>query len=55
MIVLCTRYVLVLQINFSLSSFAEGLAQQVEDTGSVYFVPAFSGLFAPHWEPDARG
>ena len=29
--------------------------RQVEDTGGVYFVPAFSGLFAPYWRPDARG
>ena len=27
----------------------------MEDTGDVYFVPAFSGLFAPHWRSDARG
>ncbi|XP_040577365.1 glycerol kinase [Lepeophtheirus salmonis] len=27
----------------------------VEDSGDVYFVPAFSGLFSPHWRPDARG
>jgi glycerol kinase len=27
----------------------------VDDNGDVYFVPAFSGLFAPHWRPDARG
>jgi glycerol kinase len=33
----------------------EELANQVEDNGGVYFVPAFSGLFAPHWRPDARG
>jgi glycerol kinase len=33
----------------------EGLAATVEDNGDVYFVPAFSGLFAPHWRPDARG
>jgi len=33
----------------------EGLAASVEDNGDVYFVPAFSGLFAPHWRPDARG
>lgn len=33
----------------------EELAAQVEDNGGVYFVPAFSGLFAPHWRPDARG
>ncbi len=31
------------------------LAAQVEDNGGCYFVPAFSGLFAPHWRPDARG
>ncbi len=33
----------------------EGLAQTVEDNGGVYFVPAFSGLFAPYWKSDARG
>jgi glycerol kinase len=33
----------------------EDYAQEVEDTGDVYFVPAFSGLFAPHWRSDARG
>jgi glycerol kinase len=33
----------------------EQLASQVEDTGGLYFVPAFSGLFAPYWRPDARG
>jgi glycerol kinase len=33
----------------------ETLAQQVDDNGGAYFVPAFSGLFAPHWRPDARG
>lgn len=31
------------------------LAGQVEDTGGVFFVPAFSGLFAPFWRTDARG
>lgn len=31
------------------------LAQTVEDNGGVYFVPAFSGLFAPYWKDDARG
>jgi len=31
------------------------LAMSVQNTGGVYFVPAFSGLFAPHWRPDARG
>jgi glycerol kinase len=34
---------------------SEVLAAQVEDTGGIYFVPAFSGLFAPHWRSDARG
>jgi glycerol kinase len=33
----------------------EELAKTVEDNGGVYFVPAFSGLFAPHWRDDARG
>ena len=33
----------------------EELAKQVDDNGGAYFVPAFSGLFAPHWRPDARG
>ncbi len=33
----------------------ERLASSVDDNGDVYFVPAFSGLFAPHWRPDARG
>ena len=33
----------------------EALARQVEDNGDVYFVPAFSGLFAPYWRDDARG
>jgi len=33
----------------------EALAATVADNGDVYFVPAFSGLFAPHWRPDARG
>lgn len=33
----------------------EALAQTVEDTGGIYFVPAFSGLFAPYWRSDARG
>ncbi|KAJ3080315.1 hypothetical protein HDU99_008702, partial [Rhizoclosmatium hyalinum] len=31
------------------------LATTVKDTGGVYFVPAFNGLFAPHWRDDARG
>src|SRR3954466_5055578 len=33
----------------------EKLARTVDDNGGVYFVPAFSGLFAPHWRDDARG
>ncbi len=33
----------------------EELAKKVPDNGGVYFVPAFSGLFAPHWRSDARG
>jgi glycerol kinase len=33
----------------------EDLARSVDDNGGVYFVPAFSGLFAPHWRDDARG
>jgi glycerol kinase len=33
----------------------ENLARQVPDNGGVYFVPAFSGLFAPYWRSDARG
>jgi len=37
------------------SSEVETLAKSVEDNGGAYFVPAFSGLFAPHWRPDARG
>ncbi|QLL07203.1 glycerol kinase GlpK [Mycobacterium vicinigordonae] len=34
---------------------SESLARQVADNGGVYFVPAFSGLFAPYWRSDARG
>ncbi len=37
------------------SSDIEALAATVEDNGGVYFVPAFSGLFAPYWKNDARG
>jgi glycerol kinase len=33
----------------------ETLARSVEDSGGCYFVPAFSGLYAPHWRSDARG
>ena len=34
---------------------SEVLARQVADAAGCYFVPAFSGLFAPHWRSDARG
>jgi glycerol kinase len=34
---------------------SEALARRVNDSGGVYFVPAFSGLFAPYWRSDARG
>lgn len=37
------------------SAEVEALARTVEDNGDVYFVPAFSGLFAPYWRSDARG
>ncbi len=37
------------------SSDIEALAATVEDNGGVYFVPAFSGLFAPYWKANARG
>ncbi len=37
------------------SAEIEALARTVDDNGDVYFVPAFSGLFAPHWRSDARG
>lgn len=37
------------------SSEIEALARTVEDNGGIYFVPAFSGLFAPYWRSDARG
>jgi glycerol kinase len=37
------------------SAEVEALASTVEDNGGVYFVPAFSGLFAPYWRSDARG
>jgi glycerol kinase len=40
---------------FDDASDIEQLASSVEDNGDVYFVPAFSGLFAPYWRPDARG
>jgi glycerol kinase len=37
------------------SAEIESLAASVPDNGDVFFVPAFSGLFAPYWRPDARG
>ena len=37
------------------SAEIENLAKSVADNGGIYFVPAFSGLFAPHWRADARG
>jgi len=37
------------------SAEIEQLALGVDDTGGVYFVPAFAGLGAPYWDPDARG
>jgi len=37
------------------SEDVETLARTVNDNGGVYFVPAFSGLFAPHWKTNARG
>ncbi|KAK4317811.1 hypothetical protein Pmani_011135 [Petrolisthes manimaculis] len=37
------------------SADIEPLAMSVKDSGGVYFVPAFSGLFAPYWRTDARG
>jgi glycerol kinase len=37
------------------SADIEALARTVQDNGGVYFVPAFSGLYAPHWNANARG
>jgi glycerol kinase len=37
------------------ASEIEALARTVSDNGDVYFVPAFSGLYAPHWKDSARG
>lgn len=37
------------------SGEVEALAKAVEDNGGIYFVPAFSGLYAPYWKSDARG
>lgn len=47
-----------LQNNLNLisdSQECEKLAASVPNTGGVYFVPAFSGLYAPYWRMDARG
>jgi len=40
---------------FDYSHHIEDYARAVPDSGGIYFVPAFSGLFAPHWRSDARG
>ena len=40
---------------FDFSKHVEDYARSVPDSGGVYFVPAFSGLFAPYWQSDARG
>jgi glycerol kinase len=40
---------------FNSAAEIEALAAQAEDNGDVYFVPAFSGLYAPHWQERARG
>ncbi|WP_269716132.1 glycerol kinase GlpK [Caulobacter sp. NIBR2454] len=40
---------------FSRASEVESLARSVGDTGGVYLLPAFTGLGAPYWDPDARG
>jgi glycerol kinase len=40
---------------FDCSKQIEEYAGEVEDSGGIYFVPAFSGLFAPYWRSDARG
>ena len=40
---------------FKKASDSEALAKQVPDAGGVYVVPAFAGLGAPYWDPDARG
>mgnify|MGYP001201703814 FL=1 len=39
----------------STAADSEAMAAELEDNGGVYFVPAFTGLGAPHWAPDARG
>ncbi|MEZ4770145.1 MAG: glycerol kinase GlpK [Caldilineales bacterium] len=40
---------------FDFSMHVEDYAKRVPDSGGIYFVPAFSGLFAPYWQSDARG
>jgi glycerol kinase len=40
---------------FDFSQHVEDYARQVSDSGGIYIVPAFSGLFAPYWQSDARG
>ncbi|MDH5543071.1 MAG: glycerol kinase GlpK [Nitrospinota bacterium] len=40
---------------FANASETEAMARSVDGTGGVYLVPAFTGLGAPHWDPDARG
>lgn len=40
---------------FEKSTEVEEYAKKVDDAGGIYFVPAFSGLFAPYWKSDARG
>ena len=40
---------------FDFSMHVEDYAKKVPDSGGIYFVPAFSGLFAPYWQSDARG
>jgi len=40
---------------FDFSKHVEDYAKKVDDAGGIYFVPAFSGLFAPYWKSDARG
>jgi glycerol kinase len=40
---------------FEFSKHVEDFAKKVEDSGGIYIVPAFSGLFAPYWRSDARG
>lgn len=45
----------IIKITLLLFHILEIIAASVKDTGGVYFVPAFSGLFAPYWRSDARG